>query len=99
MIKQHLRIGDQHFEIRFYQRPWCKDAVGECFSEDGIIKILVDGNTSRVRNTLMHEILHAILGVTNQRHVLKLTTEQEEAFILAVTPILVAAIEDLRGMI
>lgn len=57
----NIKIGYKHYEIKFIDTDHMNDSnFGRTVHEEGIIYIRNSGNEEEDRNTLIHEILHAI---------------------------------------
>ena len=49
------------WRLRWYRRPWAKDEAGACYGPPRReIRILETGDRKADRDTLIHEVLHAV---------------------------------------
>jgi hypothetical protein len=68
------------------------DAYGDCSDDKRRIRIYVDTSTGIIRDTLLHEILHAcwyLLGLSKQ--------EEEEKVVNSISTLLIGVLDDPRN--
>jgi len=70
------------------------DLLGETDPDQTEIKIRSTQSLSSAQNTLLHEILHAIVWESGYRQVADLSTDQEETMVRVLTPWILAVLQD-----
>lgn len=76
-----LYVGPFDFEVKY---PSVKDTLGETFADDGLIEIRSTQSAANMRDTMLHEALHAIFfhsGMTQG-----MTRDDEERIIVTISP-------------
>lgn len=68
--------------------------LGETLPDDTEIIIRKAQSSCSKQNTLLHEILHAIVWESGYRQVADLSTEQEETMVRVLTPWILAVLQD-----
>lgn len=70
------------------------DLLGETLNDDALIKIKVKQAAATKRDTMLHEVLHAICWLSGYSHNNGLNHDSEEALVRTFTPWLLAALRD-----
>jgi len=68
--------------------------LGETLPDDTEIIIRKAQSACSKQNTLLHEILHAIVWESGYRQVADLSTDQEETMVRVLTPWILAVLQD-----
>lgn len=73
------------------------DMLGETFSNDGRIEVKRRQSAANKRDTLLHEVLHAIVFHSGLGH--KLSHDDEEHFVVTISPWILAVLRDNPALV
>jgi predicted DNA-binding transcriptional regulator YafY len=79
---QEITLGARDIIVRFLD-PWTGEDPGEWLEEQDMILVRGDRSQAYENDTLIHELLHALLSISGYRFD---DTEEEEAFVRQLTP-------------
>lgn len=85
-----LRIGGREWRIRSVSPDKMGDACGLCHYDKGRIDVATGMTPFDLRDTLLHEALHALLA----RHGFERTAGMEEAFVTPLATELIGLLQD-----
>jgi hypothetical protein len=88
-LPRTVYLGAADYDMREKKRL---DLLGETLNHDTRIHIKADQSPPCKRDTVLHEVLHAIVFLSGYSH--DMTTEGEEALVRTLTPWLLAALRD-----
>jgi hypothetical protein len=84
--KRYFMIGQQRWSVEVTDKDsWVGTEAGECLPNECRIKIR-EGHPDVMRDTFLHEIIHAILSIQGVGDLLH--DKQEEDVVRALTPVL-----------
>lgn len=88
VIPPYVKIGPYHIRIEQHEGYWNKDDIrvyGEFDERASIINVDTDASTEVMRETILHEILHAILLMYDR---------DDEGLVRALSPMLLQVMRD-----
>ena len=87
-IPRHVMVGPYRIVIEQHEGYWNKDDVrvyGEFDERNSTINLDVDASADVIRETILHEILHVILGMYDK---------DDEALVRELSPTLLQVLRD-----
>lgn len=87
-IPRHVMVGPYRIVIEQHEGYWNKDDVrvyGEFDERNSTINLDVDASADVIRETILHEILHAILGMYDK---------DDEALVRELSPMLLQVLRE-----
>lgn len=97
-----VKIGPHRYRITFADARTVRliddatGSLGECDTKHGVITVDPDQSPTQLRDTVLHEILHAamaLIGVTEDPGV---DRDAEERIVLRLSPVLLELVRDKR---
>ena len=104
MRPRHIRIMGVDWEVAYLKpNKWPtdhKDSCGITHAHTQEILILNKGSEATIRDTLLHEILHAALSSAGTSHAMTLVPSEhrEEIIVAGLTPVLLDILRDNHGL-
>lgn len=89
-----IYIGPSDVPVRMKKRLSNDTLVGEFLSSDTSIEVRTKQSPSGLRDTVIHEALHAILYLAGLLNALELNHETEERLVVTLAPWLLALLRD-----
>lgn len=89
-----LYIGAADVDVKFRKQLSSPTLIGEFDGAGSNILLRNDQSESSLRDTLIHEALHAIVYLSGIRENLSLSHEDEEKLVVALSPWLLALLRD-----
>jgi hypothetical protein len=87
MGKDYVRVLGRHYEIK---QEALEDKAGQCDLQAGIVSIVPNSSPFDLRDTVLHEIMHAILYQQGYCH----PYELEESFVRPLSSGIMAVLQD-----
>lgn len=91
-----IYLGASDFEVRHMPNL---DLLGETQSDDAIIYIRNKQGAAIKRDTLLHEVLHAIFFLSGLFKTVDMAKEEEEKIVVTITPWILAALRDNPALV
>jgi len=88
VIPQYVKVGPYHIRIEQHEGYWNKDDIrvyGEFDERTSTINLDVDASSEVIKETILHEILHVILGMYDR---------DDEGLVRLLSPMVLQVIRD-----
>lgn len=89
-----IYVGPTDVKVKFKRRLTTDTLVGEFIEDQTAIELRKDQSVSGLRDTLLHEALHAVVYLAGLRVALELTHKQEERLVVTLAPWVLALLRD-----
>jgi hypothetical protein len=95
-IPEVIYIGPHDYEVRAKKRL---DTLGETLNNDTTILYRRSQSSSNLRDTILHEIMHAIVFQSGAAVAQKLSHQDEENLIVTLTPWILQVFQDNPALV